>query len=74
MRGQGGNDMNNGKDMPEEMAAFFNTRADGYDVHMKGLDNYDEFYRMVPSAIASTVKVVKLLDLGIGTGLEMKES
>ena len=64
--------MSSVKYMPEEMAAFFNKRADGYEAHMKGLDNSDEFYSMVPFAVTSTSQAVKLLDLGCGTGLEIQ--
>lgn len=64
--------MNSQKFIPEEMAGFFNKRAEGYEEHMKGLDNSDEFYNMVPFAIVSTTKLIKLLDLGCGTGLEIQ--
>lgn len=70
--GQGGTHMNNSKDMPERMDDFFNKRAGGYEAHMKGLDNYSEFYCMVPSAIVPTTEKVKILDLGTGTGLEIE--
>lgn len=64
--------MNRQKSIPERMDDFFNDRVDGYDDHMKGIDNSDEFYSAIPSPIASTIKPIKLLDLGCGTGLELK--
>lgn len=64
--------MSNDKYMPEEMAAFFNKRAAGYEAHMKGLDNAEEFYRAISSAFVPTAQTIKLLDLGVGTGLEIQ--
>ena len=58
--------------IPEKMDDFFNKRAIGYDEHRKGLDNTNEFYSMVPYGIVSTEDAVKILDLGTGTGLELR--
>lgn len=68
----GGSGMSTEKYVPERMDDFFNRRVEGYEAHMKGLDNSDEFYNMVPYAIKQTDKAVKLLDLGCGTGLEIQ--
>ena len=53
----------------EEMADFFNARADSYDDHM--LVNLGEFYEMIATCIDKPIE--RLLDLGCGTGLELKQ-
>lgn len=60
----------------EEMAAFFDTRAAGYDAHMRGYV-YDEttfarFYETLASPIPRTTEPIQILDLGCGTGLEIE--
>ncbi|HCX71737.1 MAG TPA: class I SAM-dependent methyltransferase, partial [Firmicutes bacterium] len=59
---------------PEEMAAFFDARADGYDRHMKNtVAEYNLFYEAVAEPILPTEERIRILDLGCGTGLELKE-
>ncbi|MFL7810719.1 MAG: methyltransferase domain-containing protein, partial [Anaerolineae bacterium] len=56
----------------EEMASFFDVRADGYDAHMEEtVASFEEFYRAVASPIARTEAPIRVLDLGCGTGLEI---
>ena len=59
---------------PEEMASFFDVRADGYEDHMitevyRG--KQDEFYARAVSSIPETGDSIRVLDLGCGTGLEL---
>jgi tRNA (cmo5U34)-methyltransferase len=61
---------------PENMAAFFDARAAGYDDHMR----YDifpdatftRFYQAISSPIEKTDAPLNILDLGCGTGLEIE--
>jgi len=59
---------------PEEMARFFDVRAEGYENHMResfeGM--LEEFYAQVASSIPKTTVPIRLLDLGCGTGLELE--
>ncbi|MDR3164558.1 MAG: GNAT family N-acetyltransferase [Synergistaceae bacterium] len=55
----------------EEMAAFFDTRADIYDSHMLDDLGLDEFYATVAACFDRPVH--RLLDLGCGTGLELEQ-
>jgi len=64
-------------EIPEEMAAFFDLRAAGYDDHMR--DNIFEtdttfrgFYESVSAPIEATEEPLHILDLGCGTGLELE--
>jgi tRNA (cmo5U34)-methyltransferase len=55
----------------EEMKTFFNTRVDIYDKQqIKNIDGGEECYREIAKHIPSGTKT--LLDLGCGTGLELK--
>jgi len=54
----------------EEMAAFFNARAETYDSHMLDDIGLDEFYEAI--AACFTAPINRLLDLGCGTGLELE--
>jgi len=64
-------------DGPTEMGSFFNARAAGYEAHMRAVlgrwRGFDEFYRRVALPIPKTKLGIRLLDLGCGTGLELKE-
>ena len=62
---------------PENMAAFFDARAAGYDDHMR--DNifesdttFTQFYQALSSPIERTDEPLNILDLGCGTGLEIE--
>ena len=56
----------------EAMDAFFDARADGYDDHMRAnVAGFDAFYRAAARAIETSSPVESILDLGIGTGLEL---
>jgi tRNA (cmo5U34)-methyltransferase len=61
---------------PEEMAAFFDVRAAGYDDHMRGYvfsdTTFTQFYQAVVSPIEKTDRRLNILDLGCGTGLEFE--
>jgi len=57
---------------PERMADFFDARADGYDAHMRAnVEAFDAFYAAVAHAVPATDEPIELLDLGVGTGLEL---
>ena len=59
---------------PEEMASFFDVRADGYDNHMitEVYDgDHELFYAQIVSPLSDTDAPVRVLDLGCGTGLEL---
>ena len=58
---------------PEQMADFFNKRADGYEVHTREtLSDFEAFYNSISTCIASTQDKIHVLDIGVGTGLELK--
>lgn len=57
--------------LPENMATFFNKRAMGYNEHMLsdgGIDDYIKF----GSYISKTQEPVSILDIGCGTGIELR--
>ena len=59
-------------DRPEEMGAFFDARAAGYDEHMrKTIPEFDAFYDAVAGCLPATDEALAILDLGIGTGAEV---
>lgn len=58
--------------LPEEMAAFFNARVDGYEAHMKENPNYHQEKILLAEEFEVTDKPVAILDLGCGTGLEIE--
>jgi tRNA (cmo5U34)-methyltransferase len=56
----------------EEMGAFFDRRADGYESHMKNIGFDSETYRRASAPLPQTDKRVRILDLGCGTGMELQ--
>ena len=56
----------------EEMAAFFDYRANGYEAHMKQDPDFEMFYSSVAAPIRPTDEAIHVLDLGCGTGLELR--
>lgn len=61
---------------PEDMAAFFDARAAGYDEHMRGFvfteAEFNQFYGAISNPIKRTDEPLNILDLGCGTGLELE--
>jgi len=55
----------------EEMADFFNKRAEGYEDHMRSILDMDGFYGAVAKAFPESEETMNILDLGCGTGLEL---
>jgi len=54
------------------MDRFFDERADSYDEHMRAeLERFDAFYAAVADSMPVTDEPIEILDLGIGTGLEL---
>lgn len=57
----------------EEMGSFFNLRAIGYEQHMKEtVNSFDDYYKIVSEPMDYTEEPIEILDLGCGTGLEIK--
>lgn len=60
----------------EEMAAFFDARAAGYDVYMRDSifpgAAFAQFYQALSLPIQRTSEPLNILDLGCGTGLEFE--
>ena len=57
----------------EDMASFFNERANEYENHMKEtISSFESYYELVSSEIKQTNEPINILDLGCGTGLEIK--
>jgi len=56
----------------EDMASFFASRAAGYERHMQAnVEDFDSFYRGIADALPPQPAAPDVLDLGIGTGLEL---
>lgn len=59
--------------MMEKMAAFFDSRVDGYDEHMlSDIDSARAFYPFTAGCLPTNPDC-HVLDLGCGTGLELEE-
>ena len=58
---------------PEIMNEFFDRRACGYDDHMRQTlaEGFDGFYASVVDPVEPTTEPIRVLDLGVGTGLEL---
>lgn len=57
----------------EKMASFFNERAKGYENHMKEtVNSFDLYYGLVSEPIMPSADPIEILDLGCGTGLEIR--
>lgn len=57
---------------PDDMAAFFDVRASGYEQHMlSSIEHADAFYASLADALPSEPVSPEILDLGIGSGLEL---
>ena len=58
---------------PEEMSAFFDRRVGRYERHMQGhVEAFAAFYASVAAALPDTWISPRILDLGVGTGLELE--
>ena len=56
----------------EEMSAFFDQRVEGYEEHMaEHIEDFDAFYASVADQLPIAWQAPHILDLGIGTGLEL---
>jgi len=57
---------------PEQIVDFFNERAIGYDDHMREtVSDFEGFYYSISACIARTQEKIRVLDIGVGTGLEL---
>lgn len=56
----------------EDMACFFNRRATDYDLHMSDLSYYETSLIELVLNIQPTSEKITILDLGCGTGAELK--
>lgn len=58
--------------MPEKMGEFFDVRSGGYEEHMRNnVADFEGFYGSIAEQFPNTDKQIKILDLGVGTGLEL---
>jgi len=55
----------------EEMASFFDVRAQGYDQHMRdNIQGFESYYEFLAKPLEGQSQPIQILDLGCGTGLE----
>ena len=63
-------------EITEEMAAFFDARAAGYDEYLRDQifpdEMFAQFYGTMSAPIGETDEPLRILDLGCGTGLELE--
>jgi len=65
--------MKNPANAYEEMAAFFDQRAHGYEQHMLAtVEDVGAFYASLVDALPNEPSRPVILDLGVGTGLELE--
>ena len=65
--------MINKLDYPKKIENHFNKRADGYDNHMeKTVTSFNDFYKIISDPISAINNNIEILDLGCGTGIELK--
>ncbi|MFC2079000.1 class I SAM-dependent methyltransferase [Candidatus Bipolaricaulota bacterium] len=56
----------------EDMVLFFDTRASSYERHMQeNVEDFAAFYHSMAAALPELGESPRILDLGIGTGLEL---
>ncbi len=56
----------------EEMGSFFDKRAGEYEAHMLQDQYRHHYYRMIAAPLPATDRPLRILDLGCGSGLELK--
>ena len=58
---------------PERMNECFDARHSNYDNDMhRTVEAFDNFYQTIAESVNKTQKRIKILDLGVGTGLELE--
>lgn len=58
---------------PEEMAAFFDSRVEEYEDHMRqNITSFERFYHSIQGTVDRTGALVDILDLGCGTALQLE--
>lgn len=58
--------------LAEPMGAFFDSRAEGYEAHMREDPDFDSFYAGATEMLPISGEKLEILDLGCGTGLELE--
>ncbi len=58
---------------PESMSGFFDKRAIDYEHHIRDVvEDFEQFYQVIAQAFPPTREALSILDLGIGTGIELE--